>query len=107
MSLVERDEVPPARSSCSNSTTEAPRPAASRAMPQPFTPPPITATSKDCRASCTGASRDIRILRDFRLIEEKNENNRHGNENSRVSFCEALLVVLGGAPDFDDLDAAG
>ena len=43
--LGKADEVPEARSFCSNSTTEAPRPAASRAMPQPLTPPPMMARS--------------------------------------------------------------
>src|SRR5262249_32245200 len=108
MSLVERDDVPPARSSCSSSTTEAPRPAASRAMPQPFTPPPITARSKDCRASPTRASScKFHIFCDFTLTEDEIENNRAVNENSCVSICEPLLLALGGAADLDHLDAAG
>ena len=40
------DDVPLARSRASSSSTFAPRPAASRAMPAPLTPPPITARSK-------------------------------------------------------------
>src|SRR5665213_33195 len=46
MSLVEADEVAPPRSPCSTSTTFRPRPAASRATPQPFMPPPMMARSK-------------------------------------------------------------
>ena len=43
--VVAADEVPLARSFCSQSRTLKPRPAASRAMPQPLTPPPMTARS--------------------------------------------------------------
>ncbi|WP_242402661.1 hypothetical protein [Komagataeibacter kakiaceti] len=39
------DEVWLARSSCSTSSTDAPRPAASRAMPVPLIPPPTTSRS--------------------------------------------------------------
>src|SRR6185503_11097451 len=46
MSLVEAEEVPEARSCCSTSRTESPRPAASRAMPVPLMPPPTMARSK-------------------------------------------------------------
>ena len=45
MSLVEAEDVAPARSPISPRKTLRPRPWASRAMPQPFTPPPITARS--------------------------------------------------------------
>src|SRR5580704_7367334 len=47
MSLVLADEVCAARSSCSHSITDSPRPAASRAMPQPLIPPPTTSRSQD------------------------------------------------------------
>src|SRR5690348_7325949 len=40
MSLVLAEEVWEARSSCSQSRTEMPRPAASRAIPAPLMPPP-------------------------------------------------------------------
>ena len=42
---VDADDVPLARSPASSNSTLAPLPAASRAIPQPFTPPPITARS--------------------------------------------------------------
>src|SRR6202011_1868732 len=44
--LVDHDAVPLAKSFISQRKTEFPRPAASRAMPQPLTPPPIIARSK-------------------------------------------------------------
>src|SRR5580658_7944895 len=47
MSLVLAEEVWAARSSCSHRMTESPRPAASRAMPQPLMPPPATSRSQD------------------------------------------------------------
>src|SRR5665213_3341851 len=47
MSLVLAEEVWAARSSCSHNMTESPRPAASRAMPQPLMPPPTTSRSHD------------------------------------------------------------
>src|SRR3984885_8809196 len=47
MSLVLADEVCAARSSCSHNMTDSPRPAASRAMPQPLMPPPTTSRSQD------------------------------------------------------------
>src|ERR1700677_3450604 len=46
MSLVEALEVPEPRSFCSQRQTFQPRPAASRAMPDPLMPPPIMARSK-------------------------------------------------------------
>jgi len=46
MSLVDHDDVPLAKSFISQRKTELPRPAASRAMPQPLTPPPMMARSK-------------------------------------------------------------
>ena len=54
--MVEADEVACARSPCSTSTTFSPRPAASRAMPQPLIPPPITARSKTPLTSATSAT---------------------------------------------------
>jgi hypothetical protein len=43
--LVEAEEVPLARSLFSASSTDSPRPAASRAMPHPWIPPPMMAMS--------------------------------------------------------------
>src|SRR5580658_3528341 len=51
MSLVLAEEVWAARSSCSHKMTESPRPAASRAMPQPLMPPPTTSRSQDFSAA--------------------------------------------------------
>ena len=51
MSLLERLEVPAAKSRFSISATERPRLAASSAMPQPVTPPPTTSTSKSSTPS--------------------------------------------------------
>ncbi len=47
MSLLLAEEVWAARSSCSHNMTDRPRPAASRAMPQPLMPPPTTSRSQD------------------------------------------------------------
>src|SRR3981189_3594304 len=44
--LVDQDDVPLAKSFISHRKTELPRPAASRAMPQPLMPPPMIARSK-------------------------------------------------------------
>jgi hypothetical protein len=52
--LLERDDVPDAKSRASTSATFSPRVAASSAQPAPVAPPPITTTSKtssDSRAS--------------------------------------------------------
>src|SRR5579863_3784339 len=45
MSLLEAEDVAPARSPCSTSRTESPRPTASRAMPVPLIPPPTISRS--------------------------------------------------------------
>src|SRR5688500_5670256 len=45
MSLLDRLEVPEAKSRASSRPTERPRVAASRAQPAPTTPPPTTSTS--------------------------------------------------------------
>ena len=45
MSLLDRLDVPDARSDASTSATFKPRDAASSAAPTPVTPPPITSTS--------------------------------------------------------------
>src|SRR5687768_1994519 len=46
MSLLERLEVPEAKSRASSSATDNPRLAASSAQPAPVAPPPMTTTSK-------------------------------------------------------------
>src|SRR4051812_36550537 len=56
MSLLERLEVPAARSFASISPTERPLDAASRAMPTPVIPPPTTRTSISSRSSLSTAS---------------------------------------------------
>src|SRR6266851_2182310 len=51
MSLLDRLEVPEARSRASTRATRRPRDAASRAAPAPVTPPPMTSTSNRSAAS--------------------------------------------------------
>jgi hypothetical protein len=46
ISLLERLDVPAAKSRLSTRATDRPQLAASRATPQPVTPPPTTSTSK-------------------------------------------------------------
>src|SRR4051812_11736861 len=48
MSLEEDEDVCEARSSFSTTITDSPRPAASRAMPMPLMPPPMTSRSTVC-----------------------------------------------------------
>src|SRR5579859_3115917 len=55
MSLLERDEVPAAKSLASTRPTESPRVAASRATPAPTTPPPTTSTWCSVPASAASA----------------------------------------------------
>ena len=50
MSLLERLDVPEAKSRASTSPTDRPRVAASRAAPAPTTPPPMTRTSSSLAA---------------------------------------------------------
>ena len=56
---VEAEDVPPARSPFSASSTEKPRPTASRAMPQPLTPPPITTRSNCSKPRTPSAIRKV------------------------------------------------
>src|SRR2546430_8695160 len=51
MSLLDRLEVPEARSRASTRATRRPRDAASRAVPAPVMPPPMTSTSNRSPAS--------------------------------------------------------
>src|SRR5690606_27200627 len=61
-SLPEREDVPSARSSFSQRTTDKPRPAASRANPAPLIPPPIMSRSW-ISGSAISCSFGCRILR--------------------------------------------
>jgi hypothetical protein len=54
--LLERDDVPLAKSARSTSATEYPRVAASRATPAPVIPPPMTSTSNGSDASVATAA---------------------------------------------------
>src|SRR5580658_9052045 len=73
ISREERPEVPAAKSSFSTSATEYPRAAASRAMPAPVIPPPMTSTSN--RSSAILARLAVRVAA----------------ENDSTSRCYALL----------------
>src|SRR4051795_9774737 len=57
MSLLEAEEVALARSSFSTSSTLRPRPAASRAMPAPLMPPPMTRRSYAAWSMASGGAR--------------------------------------------------
>ncbi len=56
MSLLDRLDVPAARSRASTSATDSPRAAASSAAPTPVTPPPMMSTSKRSRRSLVKVS---------------------------------------------------
>src|SRR5262249_21411831 len=56
MSLDDRLDVPDAKSDCSTSATRSPRNAASRAMPAPLMPPPMTRRSKRSRSRPSSAA---------------------------------------------------
>src|SRR3954462_13353067 len=57
MSLLERDDVPAAKSRASTRHTDNPRVAASKAQPVPVAPPPMTTTSKTCSRARASARR--------------------------------------------------
>ena len=58
MSLLDRLDVPEAKSRASTSPTDSPRVAASSADPAPTTPPPMTRTSSSVSAiACSASSR--------------------------------------------------
>src|SRR3954447_11615006 len=57
MSLLDRLDVPDAKSRASSSATDNPRLAASRAAPAPVTPPPITSTSTTSSATRARSAR--------------------------------------------------
>src|ERR671917_2654404 len=56
MSLLDRLEVPEAKSRASTSPTDRPRVAASRAAPLPTTPPPTTRTSSSVELIASSAA---------------------------------------------------
>src|SRR3954454_20009153 len=66
MSLLERLEVPAAKSRASSSATDNPRLAASSAAPAPVTPPPMTRTSTTSVSTAARSARrragDSRVL---------------------------------------------
>src|ERR1700751_214368 len=76
MSWLDDDEVWAARSSFSQSTTRQPRPARSRAMPQPLIPPPTISTSQSAAKAEGGEATALKgaapfqgcLLRDSRLF---------------------------------------
>jgi hypothetical protein len=57
MSRLERELVPEPRSFCSTRIVRNPRIAASRAIPAPLMPPPITRRSAGCMVSCPSVAR--------------------------------------------------
>src|SRR6476620_5485553 len=69
MSLLERDEVPLAKSRCSIRPVRTPRVAASSAAPAPTTPPPITRTSSSSpeamvsMATCLASGESALLMR--------------------------------------------
>src|SRR5580704_8007598 len=98
MSLDEADDVPEARSFCSIKTTRSPRPAASRAMPVPLMPPPMTARSK--------SATDSPLFPDYQLFRRAPEapclNFWIGDdpvfmETPQMDFRDRHIVVTGGA----------
>src|SRR5690606_10960740 len=56
MSLLDRLDVPEAKSRASTSPTDRPRVAASRAVPLPTTPPPTTSTSSSVELIASSAA---------------------------------------------------
>ncbi|HTO63252.1 MAG TPA: hypothetical protein VMM15_18570 [Bradyrhizobium sp.] len=77
--MVDQDDVPLAKSFISQRKTELPRPAASRAMPQPLMPPPMMARSKirsNERFPETIAFVFGDFAFDFELITNQNESKR-------------------------------
>src|SRR5262245_13191694 len=65
MSLDDFDEVPAPKSVRSNSATRRPRSAASRAIPAPVMPPPITAMSNGAVTSGLGQRADEELVELF------------------------------------------
>src|SRR5918996_414317 len=81
MSLLDRLDVPEAKSRASTSPTDRPRVAASRAAPLPTTPPPTTRTSSSVelmasRASsraCGESATDLMVVVPFLVASLENQ----------------------------------
>jgi hypothetical protein len=87
--LVDQDDVPLAKSFISHKKIELPRPAASRAMPQPLMPPPMMARSNTL-SNETLPRRSPLHFGDFafgsELITKKNESKtKEGNAEDRAA----------------------
>src|SRR5687767_15836737 len=103
MSLDERLDVPPAKSPRSTSAVFRPRDTASRAMPAPVMPPPMTRTSKRSRLSRSrfAARSTLRWYHEsmLTLAHRARQGTRHP-ENSLA----ALRAVLRGRIDGVEID---
>src|SRR6266705_5671316 len=69
MSREESDEVPPPRSPLSTTAVRKPRSAASRAIPAPVTPPPMTRTSTGSAAIYARAAARVRCEKGVSLVD--------------------------------------
>src|SRR5690348_15101863 len=78
MSLLDRLEVPEAKSRASSRPTERPRVAASRAQPAPTTPPPTTSTSTSLSASAESAASRLAGERVMLINVDPIESSLHG-----------------------------
>src|ERR1700722_11640497 len=95
ISLLDALEVEEARSSFSQRYTDQPRPAASLAIPQPLTPPPMTAMSKVAPGGAEDStvpppSRSAQSHRPFekcvfRLLRGYNERVAQGKRKNELS----------------------
>ena len=83
MSLLEALDVEEARSSFSQRYTDQPRPAASLAIPQPFTPPPMMAMSN----VAPGVANDSKRPPQAEALKASSPSHR----NARFSVAETLL----------------
>src|SRR2546428_11758610 len=69
MSRDESDEVPPPRSPLSTTAVRKPRSAASRAIPAPVIPPPMTKTSTGSAAIDVSAAARVRCEKGVSLVD--------------------------------------
>jgi len=69
MSREETDDVPPPKSPLSTTAVRKPRSAASRAIPAPVIPPPMTRTSTGSAASDASAAARVRWEKGVSLVE--------------------------------------
>jgi len=70
MSREETDDVPPPKSPLSTTAVRKPRSAASRAIPAPVIPPPMTRTSTGSAASDASAAARVRWENGVSLVED-------------------------------------